>query len=94
MQPGQPAPINNNMVIAIVSVLFFWPLATPAIINASKVNDLAARGDYAGAQHASAQAKKFGKLGIIIIIGIVLTLLFCAFAGCAAVLAGSAGPNV
>ena len=87
MQPVQPAPINNNMVLAIVSVFFFWPLAIPAIINASRVNDLVARGDHAGAQHAAAQAKKFGKLGIII--GAVLTLLICAVSGCSAVLVAS-----
>jgi hypothetical protein len=89
MQPVQPAPINNNLTIAIVSVFFFWPLAIPAIINATKVNTLLAQGNYPAAQYAADQAKKFAKLGIII--GAALVALSCAFAGCAAVLAQSSG---
>jgi hypothetical protein len=50
-----------------------------------------ARGDHAGAQQAAAQARKFGKLGIII--GVVPTLLCRAVSGRTAVLAGSAATN-
>jgi hypothetical protein len=51
-----------------------------------------ARGDHAGDQQAAAQAKKFGKLGLIII-GVVPTLLCRAVSGRTAVLAGSATTN-
>jgi hypothetical protein len=51
-----------------------------------------ARGDHAGVQQAAAQARKFGKLGIIII-GVVPTLLCRAVSGRTAVLAGSATTN-
>ena len=48
---GQPQAIDNNMTMSIVSIFLFWPLAIPAIINASKVNPALQAGDYAGAQH-------------------------------------------
>ena len=43
--PGQPPQqVDNNMTMSIVSIFLFWPLAIPAIINASKVNPLLAAG--------------------------------------------------
>ena len=67
MQPGypqqQPPQIDNNMTMSIVAIFLFWPLAIPAIINASKVNPLLQQGDYAGAQAAAAESKKWSKLG-------------------------------
>lgn len=65
-EPQQPQPIDNNMTMSIVSIFLFWPLAIPAIINASKVNTLLAAGDYAGAQNAAAESKKWSKLALII----------------------------
>jgi len=90
----QPTPhaggqINNNMTMAIVSIFFFWPLAIPAIMNASKVRTLEAQGDIAGAQAAAESARKFAKLGIII--GAVVLVLVCGFVACTTVLAGTAG---
>lgn len=64
-QPGQ-AQVDNNMTMSIVSIFLFWPLAIPAIINASKVNTLLQQGDIAGAQAAAAESKKWSKLAIII----------------------------
>jgi hypothetical protein len=69
MQPGyppQPPQIDNNMTMSIVSIFLFWPLAIPAIINASKVNPLLQQGDYAGAQAAAAESKRWSKLALII----------------------------
>jgi hypothetical protein len=70
MQPqyGQPAPapLNNGMTRAIIAIFLFWPLAIPAIISASKVNDLSARGDVVGAQAAAADSLKWSKLAFII----------------------------
>jgi len=99
MQPGygQPAyapQINNNMTLSIVSVFLFWPLAIPAIINAAKVNPLIAQGDFAGAQYAADQAKKFAKLGIIIgAVWIGLVVLFVCGTFILAAVAGSAGSS-
>lgn len=65
-QPGQPPPVDNNMTMSIVSIFLFWPLAIPAIISASKVNPALQVGDYAGAQAAAADSKKWSKLALII----------------------------
>ncbi len=69
MQPGyqqQPPAVDNNMTMSIVSIFLFWPLAIPAIINASKVNPLLQQGDFAGAQAAAAESKKWSKLALIV----------------------------
>ncbi|MDG4793901.1 CD225/dispanin family protein [Micromonospora sp. WMMD1082] len=82
MEPGYPSQppqqIDNNMTMSIVAVLLFWPLAIPAIINASKVNPLLQQGDYAGAQAAAAESKKWSKLALIVGgIWIALVLVCC-----------------
>lgn len=68
MQPGYPPhpPVDNNMTMSIVSLFLFWPLAIPALMNASKVNPLLQRGDYAGAQAAAVESKKWSKLALIV----------------------------
>ncbi|MGC9666705.1 CD225/dispanin family protein [Planosporangium sp. 12N6] len=88
MQPGYPPqgppppPVNNNMTASIVSIFLFWPLAIPAIINASKVNPLLQQGDYAGAQAAATESRKWSKLAIIIGICLwVVSILCCVGAG-------------
>jgi hypothetical protein len=79
MQPGQPpAQINNNMTMSIVSLFFFWPLAIPALINASKVNGLLQVGDFAGAQAAATESRKWSKWAMIVgIAWIALVIIFC-----------------
>ena len=61
---GGSATVPNNLVIAIISVFCCWPLAIPAIIFATQVNTKVAAGDMAGAQEASAKAKKFSFIAI------------------------------
>ena len=78
---GQPPQMDNNMTMSIVSLFFFWPLSILAIMNASKVNTLLQHGDYAGAQAALAESKKWSKWSIIIglvWIGVVLVVC-CGF---------------
>lgn len=73
MQPGYqqgPPQIDNNMTMSIVAIFLFWPLAIPAIMNASKVNQLLQVGDYMGAQAAVAESRKWSKLALIV--GLVL----------------------
>jgi hypothetical protein len=81
MQPGYPdqgpPQIDNNMTMSIVSIFLFWPLAIPAIISASRVNPLLQQGDYAGAQNAAAESKKWSKLAIIIGICLWAVSLLC-----------------
>ncbi|HZN18281.1 MAG TPA: CD225/dispanin family protein [Micromonosporaceae bacterium] len=86
--PQQPPQVDNNMTMSIVAIFFFWPLAIPAIINASKVTPLLQQGNYAGAQQAAAESKRWSKLALIIgIVLWVLSLLCCV--GYAVVVAGS-----
>ncbi|SCL41007.1 Interferon-induced transmembrane protein [Micromonospora pallida] len=86
MQPGyQPQPpqqINNNMTMSIVAIFLFWPLAIPALINASKVNPLVQQGNYAAAQAAAAESKKWSKWAIIIgVVWYVISLICCVLGG-------------
>lgn len=98
MQPGyppqQPQQIDNNMTMSIVAIFLFWPLAIPAIINASKVNPLIQQGDYAGAQAAAAESKKWSKWALIVgLIWIGIIVVGCCLLGGLAGLAGSSGTN-
>lgn len=82
MQPGYPQQpqIDNNMTMSIVAIFLFWPLAIPAIINASKVNPLLQQGDFNGAQTAAAESKKWSKLALWIGGGMWVLSCVC---GCA-----------
>jgi hypothetical protein len=83
--PGQPPQqVDNNMTMSIVSIFLFWPLAIPAIINASKVAPLLQQGDVMGAQAAAAESKKWSKLALIIgligwAVGIVCCIIWFVF---------------
>ncbi|MCM0674744.1 CD225/dispanin family protein [Micromonospora phytophila] len=89
-QPHQPPPVDNNMTMSIVSIFLFWPLAIPAIINASKVNPLLQQGDYAGAQAAAAESKKWSKWALIVgIVVWVLNIVCCLILAGAGALSGS-----
>src|SRR5260221_13946594 len=61
---GGTATVPNYMVPAIISIFCCWPLAIAAIIFATQVNSKLAAGDVAGAQEASAKAKKFAYIAI------------------------------
>lgn len=56
----QGAPPDNHLVWAILStVLCCLPLGIVSIIKSTKVKELWLQGDYAGAQKAADDAKKF-----------------------------------
>ena len=77
--PG-PQQIDNNMTMSIVALFLFWPLAIPALINASKVNPALQAGDYATAQHHSAESKKWSKWALIVgLVWIGLVILCVCF---------------
>jgi hypothetical protein len=69
MYPGyhqqQPGPVENNMTMAVVALLIFWPLGIMSVINASKVNGCMQRGDYNGAHLALVESKKWSKYALI-----------------------------
>ena len=77
--PGGPAP-SNYLVWAILSTIFCClPLGIASIVFAAQVNSKWAAGDYAGAQEASAKAKKFAiwsavagvAVGLIYLVGVI-----------------------
>jgi hypothetical protein len=80
-QSQPPQSVDNNMTMSIVAIFLFWPLAIPAIINASKVNPLVEQGDYAGAQAAAAESKKWSKWALIAGIAWIVLVLVCCLGG-------------
>jgi uncharacterized membrane protein len=85
MHPA-PAHVENNMVMAVVSLFFFWPVAIPAVMNAVKVNGLAAQGDQPAAQAAADSARRFATIAIMV--GVVFWTVFCGVTGCGPVGSG------
>ncbi|MFD0486653.1 CD225/dispanin family protein [Saccharopolyspora spinosporotrichia] len=70
--PGYgPVPIVNNLGWAIGGLLTCWPFGIPALIKALEVNTLWARGLYQQAEFSAAEAKKWGKIGVIVGAGLL-----------------------
>ena len=88
-QYQRPPKPDNYLVWAILSTLFCClPLGIVSIVYSSKVDGLYNAGDYAGAQNAADNAKKFAMWGAIAgIVGVVLYILFFVVLG----VAGSSG---
>lgn len=74
------SPPDNNLVWAIIcTVLCCLPLGIVAIIKSTKVKELWAQGDQAGAQKAAADAKKYSIWGMAIAgIGWILYFILIA----------------
>ena len=85
------APPPNYLILSIFTTLCCClPLGIVGIIFAAQVNSKFAAGDYAGAQAASANAKKWSIIGIVV--GLLVQIIWIVFAGGAAMLEGlSAG---
>jgi hypothetical protein len=94
-QPQQPPAIDNNMTMSIVSIFLFWPLAIPAIINASKVNPALQIGDYATAQTAANESRRWSRLALIVgIIAWVISIICCIIYFVVIAAAGTAATTV
>jgi len=79
-QPTGPRP-SAHWGWCVVGILFFWPLCIPAFINAAKVDRLYNEGDVAGAEQASAAAKKFGLIALIVGIVLFVLMMIISIAG-------------
>lgn len=67
----------SNTGWAAAALVFFWPLAFAAFNHAARVYPLWSMGDHAGAQYASAQAKRLGKIALFVwVVLIVLMVVF------------------
>jgi interferon-induced transmembrane protein len=82
---------NNNLVWAIlVTVFCCLPLGIVSIVKATQVSGLWAQGQYAEAQKAADDAKKWAMWGAIIgAVGIVLWLIYYFAVGMNAMNSGS-----
>jgi len=84
--PGPGSPPANYLVWAILTTIFcFLPLGVASIVFAAQVNSKWAMGDVAGAQAASARAKKFAIWSAItsaalVVLYIVFMVLFVGLA--------------
>lgn len=88
------APPDNNLGWGIGAIFLCWPFAIPSIIKATSVQALWAQGQFVAAQSAADEAKKWGKLGIIlgacaygavILLYVVYFVVFILFFGAAVV---------
>ncbi len=77
------SPPDNNLVWAIVcTILCCWPIGIFAIIKSTSVNKLWAQGDYAGAQKAADDAKKYSIWGgVATLILVALYVIFIVVLG-------------
>jgi hypothetical protein len=83
------------MTMSIVSIFLFWPLAIPAIINASKVNPALQIGDYATAQTAANESRRWSRLALIVgIIAWVIFVICCVIYFVVIAAAGTAATSV
>ena len=67
--PDRP-PVNAGW--AVVSLLFFWPLAFSAFNHAFNVYPLWADGDADGSRYASDRVKRLGQISLVIAGGLLL----------------------
>lgn len=96
-QYGQPqyganpgVPPENNLVWGILATVFCClPLGIVAIVKANQVSSLWAAGDFAGAQQAADDAKKYSLWSLIaaVIMWVVIVIFYFIFF--AAILASS-----
>ncbi|MCI2420947.1 CD225/dispanin family protein [Saccharopolyspora sp. K220] len=61
-----PVPVNNNLGWAIAGILVCWPFGIPSLIKSLQVNSLWWQGQYAQAQASADDAKKWGKVAVIV----------------------------
>ncbi|GAA0532238.1 hypothetical protein GCM10011581_16760 [Saccharopolyspora subtropica] len=59
-------PVNNNLGWAIAGLLVCWPFGIPSLIKSLQVSSLWAQGQFDQAQQAADEAKKWGKIAVIV----------------------------
>lgn len=76
---GHAAP-PSNVGWAVAAIVFFWPLAFVAMTRALDVYPLWAAGRHAEAEAASATARKFGIISLIVFAAIIVLYFVFIFA--------------
>jgi hypothetical protein len=91
--PPQPRQVGSPLRLSIVALFFFWPLAIPALLTASKVEPLQRRGDHAAAAAAAAEARKWSRLAVVAGLISYATVALCCAAGGIQAVFGTSGSN-
>lgn len=86
---GAGAPPNHLILAIFTTLCCCLPLGIVAIIFAAQVNSKYAAGDYAGAQSASANAKKWAIIAIVV--GLLFQVIWMVFMGGTAYLESVSG---
>lgn len=76
---GYTAP-PSNVGWAVAAIVFFWPLSFVAMTRALDVYPLWAAGRHAEAEAASATAKKFGTISLIVFAAMIVLYFVFVFA--------------
>lgn len=78
--PATEMPPKHTGYAVLTMIFCFWPLSLVALIRGSDIETRWAAGDYAGAQRASDEARKFCRWSLIVgIVGWVFLLLYVVF---------------
>ncbi len=79
--PPGPEPDNNLVWAILCTVLCCLPLGIVAIVKSTSVSKLWAQGDYAGAQRAADEAKKWAMWGAIatVIVYVLMAIAYVVF---------------
>ncbi len=92
METNQERPKNYLVESILVTIFCCLPLGIVGIINASKVNSAFDQGNFEEANNASADAKKWTKIGFIAgLVVMVLYIVFMFAMGGMAMLSGANG---
>ncbi len=83
IRSSAPDSTTRQCGLAVVSLLFFWPLSFSAFTHAFNVYPLWADGDVAGSRYASDRVKRLGQISLWIAGG--LLLLVCILYAIAAI---------
>lgn len=91
MQDSDPPQAGSPVRLSVVALFFFWPLAIPALLTASKVEPLQRRGDHGAAAAAAVEARKWSRLAIVAGLVWYATVALCWATGGFQAVIGSGG---
>lgn len=71
----QQKTIRVPMTLAIVSILFFWPIGIPALVFSVLADQHLRHRRYAEARHACEQARKYAIVSIVIPVVVIFVIV-------------------
>ena len=79
--PGGGEPPKSHLAVAIVAIFFVWPMAIYAIVKSTQVNGLWSSGQFDQARAASAAARRWAWISIILGLVIAVLIVVAAASG-------------